>query len=146
MRRCVMRSAIVSTLILFSAGAMANECAFEEPRNLDIDVAGLRTLETTLGSSDLRAEGVASLTKIEVRGRACSSDQARLAGLTIDQRRDGDTVSLATHQADHQTFSTFGSNYAYIDLQVRMPLALALRVRSNSGDADLKNLSSLDFS
>ncbi|MEP6485058.1 MAG: DUF4097 family beta strand repeat-containing protein [Rudaea sp.] len=141
-----MRFAIVSTLILFSARAVAGECAFQEPRNLDIDAAGLRTLETTLGSSDLRAEGVPALTKIEVRARACSSDASRLAGLTIEQRRDGNTVTLTTHQAEQQTFNLVGSNYAYIDLEVRLPMALALRVRSNSGDADLKNLSSLDFS
>ena len=141
-----MRLLIFSTLLLTCAGAVANECAFEEARNLDIDAAGLHTLEAKLGSSDLRAEGVAGLNKIEVRGRACASDKSKLAGLTVDQTRTGDTVTLATHQADEQTYSMMHSNYAYIDLVVRMPQSLALRVRSNSGDADLKNLSTLDFS
>jgi hypothetical protein len=141
-----MRFLIFSTLMLVGAGAFANECAYEEPRNLDIDAAGLHTLEAKLGSNDLRAEGVAGLNKIEVRARACASEQSRLAGLTLDQTRVGDTVTLTTHQADQQNFSMFGSNYAYIDVEVRMPQSLALRVRSNSGDSDLKNLSSLDFS
>ncbi|HEX3894740.1 MAG TPA: DUF4097 family beta strand repeat-containing protein [Rudaea sp.] len=141
-----MRFLIFSTLMLVGAGAFANECAYQEPRNLDIDAAGLHTLEAKLGSSDLRAEGVAGLNKIEVRARACASEQGRLAALTLDQTRVGDTVTLSTHQADQQNFSAFGSNYAYIDLDVRMPQSLALRVRSNSGDSDLKNLSSLDFS
>ena len=141
-----MRLLIFSTLMMTCAGAVANECAFEEPRNLDIDAAGLHTLEAKLGSSDLRAEGVAGLNKIEVRGRACASDKSKLAGLTVDQTRTGDTVTLATHQADEQTYSMMHSNYAYIDLVVRMPQSLALRVRSKSGDSDVKNLSSLDFS
>jgi hypothetical protein len=141
-----MRFLIFSTLMLVGTGAVANECAYQEPRNLDIDAAGLHTLEAKLGSSDLRAEGVAGLNKIEVRARACASEKSRLAGLTLDQTRVSDTVTLTTHQADQQNFSTFGSNYAYIDLEVRMPQSLALRVRSNSGDSDLKNLSSLDFS
>jgi DUF4097 and DUF4098 domain-containing protein YvlB len=141
-----MRFLIFSTLMLVGASAVANECANEEPRNLDIDAAGLHTLEAKLGSSDLHAEGVAGLSKIEVRARACASDKSRLASLTVDQTRVGDTVTLSTHQADEQTFSMFGSSYAYIDLQVRMPQSLALRVRSASGDSDLKNLSSLDFS
>lgn len=141
-----MRLLIFSTLMLAGASAAATDCAYQEPRNLDIDVAGLHTLEAKLGSSDLRAEGVPGLTKIEVRGRACASEKDRLAGLTIDQTRAGDTVTVSTHQAEQQHFGTFGSNYAYIDLEVRMPQSLALRVRSNSGDSDLKNLSSLDFS
>src|ERR1700727_2715123 len=126
-----MRFLIFSTLMLAGAGAFANECAYEEPRNLDIDAAGLHALEAKLGSSDLRAEGDAGMNKIEVRARACSSDKSRLAGLKLDQSRVGDTVTLTTHQADQQMFSTFGSNYAYIDLEVRMPQSLALRVRSN---------------
>ena len=141
-----MRFLIFSTLMLAGAGAAANECAYEEPRNLDIDAAGLHTLEAKLGSSDLRAEGVAGLNNIEVRARACASEKSRLAGLTLDQTRVGDTVTLSTHHADQHHFSTFGSNYAYIDLELRMPQSLALRVRSNSGDSDLKNLSSMDFS
>jgi Putative adhesin len=142
-----MRFLIFSTLMMSCAGVLANECAFEEPRNLDIDAAGLHTLEAKLGSSDLRAEGVAGLSKIEVRARACSSDKSRLSGLTVDQTRVGDTVTVTTHQADEQTFNNMThSNYAYIDLVVRIPQSLALRVRSNSGDGDVKNLSSLDFS
>jgi DUF4097 and DUF4098 domain-containing protein YvlB len=141
-----MRFLIFSTLMLVGTGAVANECAFEEPRNLDIDAAGLHTLEAKLGSSDLRAEGVAGLSKIEVRARACASDKSRLSSLTVDQTRVGDTVTVATHQANEQTFNMGHSNYAYIDLVVRIPQSLALRVRSNSGDGDVKNLSSLDFS
>jgi len=89
---------------------------------------------------------VAGLTKIEVRGHACASEQSRLDGLTVDQRRDGDTLTLTTHQSESQTFSLFGSNYAYVDLHVRMPPALLLRVRSASGDSVIKDISALDFS
>lgn len=141
-----MRFLIFSMFMLVGAGAAADECAYQEPRNLDIDAAGLHTLEAKLGSSDLHAEGVAGLNKIEVRARACASEKDRLAGLTVEQLRVGDTVTVSTHQADQQYFSIVGSNYAYIDLEIRMPQSLALRVRSNSGDSVLKNLSSLDFS
>ena len=141
-----MRVFLVSGLLLMATNAMANECAFEAHRDFDIDPSGLKALEANLSSSDLRAEGVPGLTKIEVRGRACASEQARLAGITVDQRRDGDTVVLTTHQSETHMESMFGSNYAYVDLQVRMPPALLLRVRSASGDSVVKNISTLDFS
>lgn len=140
-----MRPIVSLVLVLFSASAGAFDCKYQEPRNLDIDVAGLHNLEFKLGSSDLRAEGVPGLKQIEVRGRACASEQDRLAGLSIDQQRVGETVTLTTRQADHQTFSLFGSNYAYVDVDVRFPPELMLQVRTNSGDATVEKVSSLDF-
>jgi DUF4097 and DUF4098 domain-containing protein YvlB len=142
-----MREYLCAALVLFSASvAAANECKYHEDRNLDIDVAGLQSLELKLGSSDVRAEGVPGLARIEVRGKACASEQSRLAGLTLEQQRDGTTVTVTPHQADHQSFSLFGSDYAYIDLEVRLPQNLALGIRTNSGDADVAHVSTLDFS
>ena len=142
-----MREFLCTALILVSANAAAfNECKYREDRNLDIDVAGLQSLELKLGSSDVRAEGVPGLARIEVRGKACASEQGRLGGLTLEQQRDGTNVTVTPHQADHQSFSLFGSDYAYIDLEVRLPQNLALRIRTNSGDADVGHVSTLDFS
>ena len=141
-----MRFAIFGGLLLAASAAGANECAFQEPRNLDIDAAGVRTVEAKLESTDMRFVGDPSLKRIEVRGRACASAQNRLGEVSLDQRRDGDTVTLMPHQADHMNIGMFGSNYAYLDVEVRVPQNVAVRVRSASGDVDARNLSSLDFS
>ncbi|HTO85294.1 MAG TPA: DUF4097 family beta strand repeat-containing protein [Methylomirabilota bacterium] len=142
-----MRQFLFTALVLFCASAAAaNECKFHEDRNLEIDATGLHALELKLGSSDLHAKGEAGLAKIEVRGRACASAQERLAGLTIEQQRVGDTITVTSHQADHQNFSLFGSDYAYIDLEVRLPQSLPLQVRATSGDANVKDVAALDFS
>jgi DUF4097 and DUF4098 domain-containing protein YvlB len=133
-------------LLLVSLSASAGyECRYSEERKLDIDAAGLRTLALKLGSSDARVQGVPASNRIEVRGKACASAPDRLAGLTIDQHRDGDTVTVTTHQAETQTFSWFGSNYAYLDLEVRLPATLALRIEATSGDAEVADVASLDF-
>jgi DUF4097 and DUF4098 domain-containing protein YvlB len=141
-----MRLAIFSGLILAASSAGASECAFQEPRNLDIEAGGVRTLEAKLGSTDLRVVGDPGVKRIEVRGRACASAQNRLGEVSLEQRRDGDTVMLAPHSADHMTFSASGSDYAYLDVEVRIPQAIAVRIRSTSGDFEARHLSALDFS
>ncbi|HEX4480767.1 MAG TPA: hypothetical protein VH082_08165 [Rudaea sp.] len=140
-----MRSIVSLGLILVASSAFANECAFQEPRNLDIDAGGVRTLEARLGSTDLRVVGDPSVKRVEVRGRACASAQNRLAEVSLEQRRDGDTLVLTPHSADQMNIGPFGSNYAYLDVEVRIPQSVAVRIRSASGDVDAKHVSSLDF-
>ncbi len=141
-----MRFAIFGALILFASAVGATECAFQEPRNLDIDAAGVRLLEAKLESTDMRFVGDPGISRIEIRGRACASAQNRLGEISLDQRRDGDTVALTPHQADQINIGPFGSNYAYLDVEVHVPQNMAVRVRSASGDVEARHLATLDFS
>jgi DUF4097 and DUF4098 domain-containing protein YvlB len=141
-----MRIVLCSILGLFASSALANECRFHAERNLDIDPAGAHALVVKLGSSDAQVHGVAGLSKIEVRGRACASEESKLAGLTVGQSREGDRVVVTPNQVEERTFSLLGSNYAYIDLDVRIPASLALEIKSASGDATIADVASLDFS
>lgn len=140
-----MRVVVCLILSLCVGNVLANECRYSAERNFDIDPAGLHALAFKLGSSDLQVRGVAGLAQIEVRGRACASAEASLAGLTIDQSRAGDRVTLTPNQASQQTFSLFGSNYAYVDLDVRVPATLSIEVKSTSGDASIVDVAALDF-
>ncbi len=140
-----MRSIVSLGLFFVASSALANPCAFQEPRNLDIDAGGVRTLEARLGSTDLRVVGDPSAKRIEVRGRACASAQNRLVEVSLEQRRDGDTMVFTAHSADQMNISTLGSNYAYLDVEVRIPQSVAVRIRSASGDVDARHLSALDF-
>jgi DUF4097 and DUF4098 domain-containing protein YvlB len=141
-----MRAMLCLVLIFFSSNALAYQCQFSAERNLDIDPAGLHALAFEIGSSDLHVRGVPGLAKVEVHGKACASEESKLAGLTVEQARSGDRVTVTPHQSNEQTFSVFGSNYAYIDLEVRVPEKLAVEVKSRSGDADIADIGSLDFS
>lgn len=128
--------------------AGAEECRYSAPRNADIDAAGLHSLLLRLGSSDLDIQGVQGLNRIEVRGTACASDQSWLKDLQINTGRSGDqaTVDAERHEGiSTSVFNLFGSSYAYMKLQVRLPIALAVQIHSGSGDVDAKNLASLDF-
>lgn len=137
---------IASSLLAFASVAGAEECRFSAPRNADIDAAGLHSLLLRLGSSDLDIRGVQGLNKIEVRGTACASDKSWLDDLRISTGRSGDRATVdAEHRTNTSIFNLFGSSYAYMKLQVRVPASLAVQVRTGSGDVQANALGSLDF-
>ena len=142
-----MRLMFFATFSLLAANVSAAtfECRFAAERPLDIDPAGVRALVLKLESSDAHVRGVAGLNRIEVRGKACASQEDWLADLTVAQGREGDRVVVTTNQHRGNTISLFHSSYAYIDLEVRIPASLALQIQSNSGDADVADIAVLDF-
>ncbi len=141
-----MRTILASLLLLASSFVSAETCKFSAQRNLDIDASGLHALRMELGSSDLHLQGVADLKRIEVRGKACASDEAWLADLNVAQSREGDKVVVREAKSPEHHGGVLGNSYAYIDFVVRIPAALALEVESGSGDAEIANIAGLDFS
>jgi DUF4097 and DUF4098 domain-containing protein YvlB len=142
MRRTIIALLLTAALPL-SAGA---ECRYSEPRNADMDAAGLNALSFTLGSTDMEIHAVQGLTKVEVRGMACASDASWLKDLQIGSNRHGNAAAVVAKNNHRDTGSGFsGARYAYLKLQVRMPASLAVDVDSGSGDVKADGLASLDF-
>jgi hypothetical protein len=140
------RIASLLALALLPALASANtSCRYSADRNFDVPAAGLATLAFDLGSNDVVLEGVDDLADVEVRGRACASDQAWIDGLTVDQSRSGNTLTITPHAGHDLHGNWSGSNYAYVELHVRAPSKLVARIRGDSGDADVSHVASLDF-
>lgn len=135
------------TLLVLAGAAGAEECRFSAPRNVDLDGASLRSLLLDLGPTDAHVNGVAGLSKIEVRGTACASNPQWLQDLQIDTSRSGDEATVTVRTGDHgNTFSLFGfSRYAYMRLYVSVPPQLAVVIDSGSGDVVADALASLDF-
>jgi len=131
-------------LALLPAAAGA-ECRYSADRNFDIPAAGLKTVAFDVGSSDLVIEGAPGLAQVEVRGRACASEPAWLDQLTVDQHRSGDRLDITPHNGHDLHGGWSGSNYAYVDLRVRVPTQLAASIKGQSGDAQARNIASLDF-
>jgi DUF4097 and DUF4098 domain-containing protein YvlB len=139
-----MRS-LLFLFFLVPALAGANECRFSAARDFDADASGLASVAFALGSSDVVVEGVPGLAKVEVRGKACASDQGWLAGLTVDQQRAGDRLTITPHEDRASNWSWFGSSYAYIELRVRVPAKLGVDIESRSGDAEVQGVAALEF-
>jgi DUF4097 and DUF4098 domain-containing protein YvlB len=136
--------ALLLTTLPLAAGA--SECRYSAPRNADLDAAGLSGLLLKLGSTDLDIQSVSGLNKVEVRGTACASDASWLKDVQLDANRSGDRATVVAQNNRHDnTFTLFGSTYAYLKLQVRVPASLAINVETGSGDVKATSLASLDF-
>jgi DUF4097 and DUF4098 domain-containing protein YvlB len=141
-----MRILIGLVLALASTAALAeHECKFAAERNFDIDAAGLKTFALELGSSDAYVEGVAGLKQVEVRGKACASQQEWLDELTLEQSRSGATATVTAAKKHGVHINLFGSSYAYIDVKVRVPAELLVDVDAGSGDANVTRVAALRF-
>lgn len=133
-----MKRLLCATVLIAVAGAAsADDCAFTAKRDLDLPAAGLRQLKLQTQAGDLRIVGVAGLSTVEVRGKACAATAEMLDKLQLQHSSSGDRLDVNTTMPDEQSFRLFGSSYAYIDLEVRLPQALALDLSDSSGDVEI---------
>ena len=122
----------VATFVLLTGlplAALANDCDFTAERKLDFDAKGLSSFKLDTGAGDLTVEGVPGLARVEVRGRACASEEKALSSIQLMQQREGDIASVGTKIPDEGfSWSLFSSHYAYMDVHVRMPSSPDARV------------------
>ncbi|HUH31735.1 MAG TPA: DUF4097 family beta strand repeat-containing protein [Rhodanobacter sp.] len=123
--------------------ASAAECKYTAPRNMQLDLAGVQSVRVEVHSHDLHLRGGAG-TGLTVAGRACASDQAALADLTVTQRREGNQLLLDLgNNRSGSVFNLFGSSYAYLDVTVQLPANLPVTLSVGSGDADVTGVRQL---
>ncbi|MEI7036121.1 DUF4097 family beta strand repeat-containing protein [Fulvimonas yonginensis] len=139
-----MRPILASLLLLAPfAGHAADRCAFEAPRNLTADLAGVRGVQIEVHSYDLHVTGRSDARSLDVRGRACASDKETLDVLTVTQRREGDQLILELGGGDRSVFHLFGNHYSDLDVTVQLPADLPLTVDVGSGDAEVAGVRQL---
>jgi hypothetical protein len=140
-----MRFLLIPALLLAPLLACAaEECKFEAPRNLQVDLAGVRGVQIDLHSQDLHLSGTSGGNALQLTGRACASDKSMLDELQITQRREGDQLILDVADNGHFNISLFGRSYAYLDIKVALPDSLPVTLDVGSGDADVNGLQQLD--
>ena len=134
-------------LVVAGVAVGAEPCRYSAPRNLDLDAAALKSLLLNLGASNAHVQGVAGLSKIEVRGTACASNPQWLGDLRLDTAASGTQTTVTVRTGDHENnFDLLGiSRYAYIKLSVSVPPQLAVAIESGSGNVVAESLQSLDF-
>ncbi|OOG36278.1 DUF4097 family beta strand repeat-containing protein [Rhodanobacter sp. C05] len=139
-----MRRLLAAALLLAPLAAFATTaCKYEAPRNLQLDLAGVRAVQIEVHSQNLHLTGSDNGKGLTLTGRACASDKAALDGLQVTQRRDGDQLLLDIGGDNHVSFNLFGSSYANLDVTVQMPASLPATVSVGSGDADVSGLQQL---
>jgi len=129
-------------LLALPAIAQADEpqCKASEPRELKLDLAGVKSVLFEVNHHDLHVQGGPGAAG-NLSGRACASSPERLKQLTVTQRKSGDqlVVTLA-RKADG---FWIGNTYAYLDIRASIPATLPVRLDVGSGDVDVDNIASL---
>lgn len=129
-----MRLLLTTALLMLPALAMAEEpCKFNEPRALDLDLAGAKSVRFEVNSNNLHLQALPG-NGASLKGRACASHADLLKGLKVTQKRDGDR--LIVELVDDQPLRiSLGSSYSYLDIQATVPEALLVQLDVGSGDA-----------
>jgi hypothetical protein len=121
----------------------ADRCAFSAARDASLDLAGVKTVVFDIGPYTLDLRG-SDRRDGEVHGKACASDAKRLATLTVNQRRDGDTLIVRADRPDWlHAGSWSGDRYSDLTLDAAVPATIAVQVRVGSGDAKVSGVASL---
>ena len=129
----------------FSTDVSADWCKYEKNIDLTLDVSASDLLAISAGAGDLEVTGVSGSDKAVIHGKACASKEKWLeeSEVHISSGRRAE-IDVDLPQADSGWLS-FGSNYAWIDLEVRVPEDLALEVNDSSGDIFLSNIAAVEL-
>jgi len=120
----------------------AEQCQYQAPRKLHLDLAGVRQLQVQVNSHDLHVTGSPSATALDLDGRACASDASLLDGLQVKQHREGDQLIIELVDNNHG-FHLFGHSYSDLYVNIQLPAGLPVTVDVGSGDAQATGLGQL---
>lgn len=128
---------------LFAGQALADQCEHSAPRNLQLDLRGVKAVQFDIGPHELNVAASPNA-KAAVSGRACASDAGRLEALTLTQQRIGDKLIVTAERRDTLNFS-WGNQYAYLDLHATVPDNVMVQLKVGSGDAIVTGASALSL-
>jgi len=131
--------ALLCAALLPGAAFAADRCDNAQPRNLALDLKGAKVVVFEIGSDDLIVEGGSGAAA--VTGRACASNAADLAGLTVSQRREGDKLVVVAEHANRLGLN-FNGQY-HMQLRASVPQELRVQLKVGSGDASVRNVAAL---
>lgn len=129
-------------LLSLPAVAMADDCKYSEPRELKLDLTGVKSVLLDVQQNDLKLSGASGDSTL--RGRACASDADMLKELTLRQRHDGDTLVVTLKHEGKIHGISVGNRYAYLNVAGSIPANLPVRLQLGSGDAEISGVASLD--
>src|SRR5690349_24467505 len=85
----MLRTILLLPLALAPLAALADDCGHAAERTLDIDAAGVSTLQFDAAAGELDIRAVPGLARMEVRGRACHAEEEGLAEIQLRQEPTG---------------------------------------------------------
>ncbi|MEL1264634.1 DUF4097 family beta strand repeat-containing protein [Pseudoxanthomonas putridarboris] len=139
MRNIFTASSLLAALALaapLAAQAQEPHCKHSAPRQLSLDLAGVKAVVFDIGPNDLKVEATPGASAA-VSGKACASAPERLDRLKLTQERVGDKLVVRAYREDKLLGFSFGQNYAYQTLSATLPDNLPVQLKVGSGDASV---------
>ena len=138
-----MRITLFGLLLLAPLAAVASDnCKHSAPRELALDLAGVKTVRVETHQHDVRLRAAPGASHA-LKGRACASKPEWLAELTVTQERQGDTLVVrARREREGGISSLFGNNYARLNLSGTVPEDVLVQLVVGSGDGFLEGAAS----
>lgn len=135
---------LLLTLALLPASALAEQqCKFNQPQALELDLAGAKAVVFEVNSHDLRLQASPGA-KAALAGRACASTRDLLEQLSLSQRKVGDKLVVTLERKNHGLdFNFSGNTYAYLDVSGTVPDTVLVQLKVGSGDASLAGAHSM---
>lgn len=133
---------LATLLLLLPTLAMADECRYQAERNLDLPLAGIRTVEIELHSHDLQLHPGKGAGLV-LRGRACAADPDTLQQLVVSQHREGDRLVIEAGTPNGGLSWGGDSHQAELRLDLALPAALPVVLHVGSGDAHVQGMRQL---
>ena len=132
-----MRKSLFPLLLLLPTAVFAAspECKHSQPRDLSLDLAGVKAVVFDIAHNDVNLAASAGA-KARLGGKACASDEKYLEQLKLTQRKVGDKLYvIARREGSSSNNVFFGSNYAYLKLTGSLPDDIMVQMKVGSGDA-----------
>lgn len=130
-------------ILLCSGAAFADggRCEHASPRNLSLDLSGVKAVMFEIGANELHVDASPGATAA-IEGRACAAEAGLLDRLTLTQERDGDKLIVRARRDDNGLFR-IGNQYAYMALRAKVPDDVMVQLDVGSGDAWVTGASAL---
>lgn len=136
------RSLPLSLLALLASTAARADCAYEAPRDLALDLAGINRVEFELGASELKLRATDGPS--HVSGKACSSHEDRLEDIRLEQERSGDTLRIRAVSKARFIGVFFKPTYAHLRLEAGLPSGVAVAFEVGSGELAVEGMHRVD--
>lgn len=141
-----MRTCLLSLVLLAPLAAFAQEpqCRHSAPRDLQLDLAGVKAVVFDIGPHELKLDATPDA-RAKLQGKACASDAKRLEQLTLTQHRSGDKLYVTAKREGSSGVFSFGNNYSHLELAGTLPDAITVQLKVGSGDATVTGPSILSI-
>ena len=132
-----MRKLSLLTLLLLapaSAFAATPECKHSQPRDLELNLTGVKAVVFDIANNDLTVDASAGA-KPALHSKACASDEKYLQQLRLTQHRVGDKLYVTARREGFISGIFLGNTYSYLKLAVTLPDNVTVQLKVGSGDA-----------